>query len=147
MISTARTCNLILIVLDCLKPISHKKLIEHELEGFGIRLNKQPPQITFRKKDKGGITFGTAVASPKLDLEGGLFLFFYFLGFSTFTHILFSYAANVILSLFFSAAVSASRPKVAILLRLKQPGGRTGGIHSCFMLSLLARAPKEKSLH
>ena len=32
-ISTARTCNLILIVLDCLKPISHKRLIEHELEG------------------------------------------------------------------------------------------------------------------
>lgn len=32
-ISTARTCNLIIIVLDCLKPITHKKLIEHELEG------------------------------------------------------------------------------------------------------------------
>ena len=54
-ISTARTCNLILIVLDCLKPISHKRLIEHELEGFGIRLNKQPPAITFRRKEKGGI--------------------------------------------------------------------------------------------
>ena len=69
-ISTARTCNLILIVLDCLKPISHKKLIEHELEGFGIRLNKQPPQIHFRKKDKGGIAFTTQVPNPKLDLEG-----------------------------------------------------------------------------
>jgi ribosome-interacting GTPase 1 len=32
-ISTARTCNLIIIVLDCLKPMTHKKLIEHELEG------------------------------------------------------------------------------------------------------------------
>ena len=32
-IATARTCSLILIVLDCLKPITHKKLIEHELEG------------------------------------------------------------------------------------------------------------------
>ena len=32
-ISTARTCNLIIIVLDCLKPITHKKLIEKELEG------------------------------------------------------------------------------------------------------------------
>lgn len=69
-ISTARTCNLILIVLDCLKPISHKKLIEHELEGFGIRLNKQPPNLTFRKKDKGGITFTSAIQNPKLDLEG-----------------------------------------------------------------------------
>ncbi len=71
-ISTARTCNLILIVLDCLKPISHKKLIEHELEGFGIRLNKQPPQLTFRKKDKGGITFTSAVQTGKLDHDGVL---------------------------------------------------------------------------
>lgn len=68
-ISTARTCNLILIVLDCLKPITHKKLIEHELEGFGIRLNKKPPGITFRKKDKGGISFTSQVKEPKLDLE------------------------------------------------------------------------------
>ena len=69
-ISTARTCNLILIVLDCLKPISHKKLIEHELEGFGIRLNKQPPQISFRKKEKGGITFTSSIQNARLDLEG-----------------------------------------------------------------------------
>lgn len=57
----ARTCNLILIVLDVLKPLGHKKLIEHELEGFGIRLNKQPPNIGFKKKDKGGINFTTTV--------------------------------------------------------------------------------------
>jgi hypothetical protein len=36
-ISTARTCNVILIVLDAIKPITHKRLIEKELEGFGIR--------------------------------------------------------------------------------------------------------------
>jgi small GTP-binding protein len=36
-ISTARTCNCILIVLDAIKPITHKRLIEKELEGFGIR--------------------------------------------------------------------------------------------------------------
>ena len=71
-ISTARTCNLILIVLDCLKPISHKKLIEHELEGFGIRLNKQPPGITFRRKEKGGISFTTTLSNPRLDLESEL---------------------------------------------------------------------------
>lgn len=70
MISTARTCNLILIVLDCLKPISHKRLIEHELEGFGIRLNKQPPAITFRRKEKGGIAITTTASNPRLDLDG-----------------------------------------------------------------------------
>ncbi|GFR43129.1 hypothetical protein Agub_g4142 [Astrephomene gubernaculifera] len=68
-ISTARTCNLILIVLDCLKPLTHKRLIEHELEGFGIRLNKKPPNITFRKKDRGGINFTTTVQTPRLDLD------------------------------------------------------------------------------
>lgn len=68
-ISTARTCDLILIILDCLKPITHKKLIEHELEGFGIRLNKKPPAITFRKKDKGGINFTSQVNNPSLDFE------------------------------------------------------------------------------
>ena len=69
-ISTARTCNVILIVLDCLKPISHKKLIEKELEGFGIRLNKRPPGITFRRKDKGGVSLTTTISEPKLDLDG-----------------------------------------------------------------------------
>ncbi|KAG6657446.1 hypothetical protein I3843_04G084300 [Carya illinoinensis] len=68
-ISTARTCNCILIVLDAIKPITHKRLIEKELEGFGIRLNKEPPNLTFRKKDKGGINFTSTVTSTLLDLE------------------------------------------------------------------------------
>lgn len=70
----ARTCNLIFIVcerafvqpttiypfalrlkvLDVLKPLLDKAIIESELEGFGIRLNKRPPSIIVRKKDKGG---------------------------------------------------------------------------------------------
>lgn len=60
-IAVARTCSLIFIVLDVLKPLGHKRLIEHELEGFGLRLNKQPPNITFKKKDKGGINLQTMV--------------------------------------------------------------------------------------
>lgn len=54
-ISVARTCNLILIVLDAGKPMTHKRIIEKELEGFGIRLNKTAPNIVFKLKDKGGI--------------------------------------------------------------------------------------------
>ncbi|KAJ3320507.1 hypothetical protein HDV06_005236 [Boothiomyces sp. JEL0866] len=54
-IAVARTCSLIFIVLDVLKPLGDKKIIERELEGFGIRLNKKPPAITVRKKEKGGI--------------------------------------------------------------------------------------------
>jgi len=54
-ISVARTCNLILVVLDAGKPVTHKRIIEKELEGFGIRLNQGPPNIVFKQKDKGGI--------------------------------------------------------------------------------------------
>lgn len=43
------------MVLDVMKPLQHKKLLEHELEGFGIRLNKRPPNIVFKRKDKGGL--------------------------------------------------------------------------------------------
>ena len=51
-IAVARTANIIFIVLDVLKPLGHKKILENELEGFGIRMNKAPPNIIFKKKDK-----------------------------------------------------------------------------------------------
>ena len=63
----ARTCNLIFIVLDVLKPLGDKKIIEAELEGFGIRLNKKPPNITVRKKDKGGIAITNTVPLTNID--------------------------------------------------------------------------------
>jgi small GTP-binding protein len=56
-ISTARTCNLILIVLDSAKPVTHKKIIEAELFSFGIRINQEPPQVKFIKKEAGGIGY------------------------------------------------------------------------------------------
>jgi len=68
-IAVARTCSLIFIVLDVLKPLVHKRIIEHELEGFGIRLNKQPPNIGFRKKDKGGVNLQNMVPQSELDLD------------------------------------------------------------------------------
>lgn len=69
-IAVARTCSLIFIVLDVLKPLGDKRLIEHELEGFGIRLNKKPPNMHFRKKDKGGINLQCLV--PQSELDGPL---------------------------------------------------------------------------
>ena len=68
-ILVARTCNLIFIVLDVLKPLGHKRLIERELESFGIRLNKQPPNIYFKRKDKGGLNYQALVPQSTIDLE------------------------------------------------------------------------------
>ena len=60
-IAVAKTCHLIFIVLDVNKPLTDKKVIETELEGFGIRINKEPPNIVFKKKDKGGIAITNTV--------------------------------------------------------------------------------------
>jgi len=42
-------------VLDAMKPMTDKLIIERELEGFGIRINKKPADISIKKRDKGGI--------------------------------------------------------------------------------------------
>jgi len=68
-IAVARTCNLILIVLDVLKPLHHKKILEKELEGFGIRMNKEPPNLTVKRKEKGGINLTQTVKQSTLDLD------------------------------------------------------------------------------
>ena len=36
---------------------------------FCFRLNKQPPQISFKKKEKGGINLQTLVPQSELDLD------------------------------------------------------------------------------
>jgi len=66
-IAVAKTCNLIFIVLDVNKPLTDKRVIEAELEGFGIRINKQPPNIHFKKKEKGGISITSTVALTHID--------------------------------------------------------------------------------
>jgi len=66
-IAVAKTCHLIFIVLDVNKPLTDKRVIETELEGFGIRINKQPPNITFRKKDKGGLNITSTVPLTHID--------------------------------------------------------------------------------
>ncbi|CAG8638069.1 9534_t:CDS:10 [Paraglomus brasilianum] len=68
-IAVARTCSLIFLCLDVLKPLTDKRLIERELEGFGILLNKSPPNISFKKKDKGGINMTNTVPLTNLDLD------------------------------------------------------------------------------
>ena len=70
-ISVAKTCDLILICLDATKGMYHKKIIEGELEGFGIRLNKKKPRLTVTKKDRGGIAISSTLphAATNLTLD------------------------------------------------------------------------------
>ncbi|CCW66942.1 unnamed protein product [Phytomonas sp. Hart1] len=68
-IAVARTCSLILIILDVAKPLQHKLIIERELDGFGIRLNTSPPDIVIRKKDRGGISISSTCPLTQLDDE------------------------------------------------------------------------------
>lgn len=68
-ITVARTCSLIFMILDVLKPLQHKKLLEYELEGFGIRLNKSQPNLSYRRKEKGGINLNATVAQSELDID------------------------------------------------------------------------------
>lgn len=68
-ISTAYSCSVILIVLDVMKPLIQKNKMEYELEGFGIRLNKKPPNIVYKKKEKGGIALSIAPGCELIDCD------------------------------------------------------------------------------
>ena len=68
-IAVAKTCHLIFIVLDVNQPLTDKKVIESELEGFGIRINKEPPNIVFKKKDKGGLSITNTVPLSHIDQD------------------------------------------------------------------------------
>lgn len=69
-IAVARTCNLIFIVLDVLKPLNDLAILTDELEGFGIRLNKKKPNIAIKKRETGGISIINTVPLTKVDAAG-----------------------------------------------------------------------------
>ncbi|AAS50232.1 AAL134Wp [Eremothecium gossypii ATCC 10895] len=54
-IATARTADLIVMVLDATKSNHQRESLERELETMGIRLNKEKPNIYFKKKETGGL--------------------------------------------------------------------------------------------
>ena len=68
-IAVARTCNLIFIVLDVLKPLNDLKVLTNELEGVGIRLNKKPPNITIKQRERGGLSVTHTVPLTNIDQD------------------------------------------------------------------------------
>ncbi|CAC9547683.1 ribosome-interacting GTPase 2 [Leishmania donovani] len=49
-IATARTADMIILMLDAAKAEAQRSKIESELESVGIRLNQRFPNVTFKKK-------------------------------------------------------------------------------------------------
>jgi small GTP-binding protein len=65
-IGVLRTCDLLLMCLDVTKPLQHKRVLEQEMEGFGIRINKKPPKIKIKKLDKGPVNIIKIVKQTNL---------------------------------------------------------------------------------
>lgn len=63
----ARTADLVLMMLDATKQDVQRVLLERELESVGIRLNKKKPNIYFKIKKGGGLSFNATCALTKID--------------------------------------------------------------------------------
>ncbi|KAI3382914.1 hypothetical protein SNEBB_001260 [Seison nebaliae] len=66
-ISVARTSDLVLMMLDAQNGKKQRQLLSIELEKIGIRLNQRPPNVHFRKREGGGISFSSTIKLTKLD--------------------------------------------------------------------------------
>jgi ribosome-interacting GTPase 1 len=68
-IAIARTCSLILMVLDGNQGLDLCRVLENELSGYGIKLNKAPPRIRVDARDRNGIAITSSCPQPELDDE------------------------------------------------------------------------------
>mmetsp|Transcript_15139 Transcript_15139/g.32651 ORF Transcript_15139/g.32651 Transcript_15139/m.32651 type:complete len:414 (-) Transcript_15139:87-1328(-) len=68
-IATARSADVIIMVLDATKDDSQKQLLTKELEDVGIRLNKRPPKISVTRTKTGGFKFNATVPLTRLSKE------------------------------------------------------------------------------
>lgn len=67
-IAVAKSSDLVIIVLDAEKETekNHRAILEAELETVGLRLNREPPNVYFKKKKTGGVKFTSTVPLTKL---------------------------------------------------------------------------------
>lgn len=68
-IATAKSCDIILMVLDPTKEDTQKELLTRELENIGIRLNKRPPNVSFTKTKGAGLRFNALVPQTNFDRD------------------------------------------------------------------------------
>lgn len=46
-------------MIDATKSAEQKKMLEIELDAVGIRLNARPPDVVFKQKTAGGVSFSS----------------------------------------------------------------------------------------
>lgn len=63
----AKSSDVVLMVLDASKSEGHRQILTRELEAVGLRLNKKPPQIYFKRKKTGGISFNSTLQLTHVD--------------------------------------------------------------------------------
>ncbi|KAJ0075790.1 hypothetical protein Patl1_33636 [Pistacia atlantica] len=66
-IAVSKSSDIVLMVLDASKSEGHRQILTKELEAVGLRLNKRPPQIYFKKKKTGGISFNSTAPLTHVD--------------------------------------------------------------------------------
>eukprot|EP00891_Asterochloris_glomerata_P004664 jgi/Astpho2/4664/Aster-00228 len=66
-IAVCKSADLLLMVLDASKPDFHKDILTRELESVGLRLNRKAPNIYFKKKKTGGISFNATLPLTHMD--------------------------------------------------------------------------------
>jgi len=64
-ISVARGADLVLAMVEAMNP-AQQKVIESELYGFGIRMNRKPPAVVIKAMLRGGITINSTVKITKI---------------------------------------------------------------------------------
>ncbi|KAL7676759.1 hypothetical protein ACOME3_003008 [Neoechinorhynchus agilis] len=65
-IAVARNSDMVLMMLDSTKADSQQReKLEYELESVGIRLNKKPPPIYYKKRATGGLSINAMVPLTK----------------------------------------------------------------------------------
>lgn len=66
MVSTAKTADVVLIMLDATKSEEQRRLLEIELDAVGIRLNKKKPDVVFKRKTTGGVSHAVFPFNPSV---------------------------------------------------------------------------------
>ncbi|KAL5018870.1 hypothetical protein ScPMuIL_004592 [Solemya velum] len=64
-IAVAKTADLVIMMLDAMKGEKQKELLTEELESVGIRLNQRRPNIYYKQKKGGGVSFNSTLPLTK----------------------------------------------------------------------------------